>query len=321
MTDSSLLQETLLRLSGLQGLANPTLICNYRHRFIAAEQARSIDIQPRRIYLEPVGRNTAPAVAIAAMDIASTDPEALMLVLPSDHVVLNVGSFHKAVEDASLLAQEDYLVTFGIIPTAPKTGYGYIRQGQLLSGNQNAKGYRVAEFVEKPNLETAKYYLESGEYHWNSGMFVFKAAKYLEELQQHAPRIYEKSGAAYQSLRQEQDFAWLDQQAFSACPEDSIDYAIMEKTRHAAVIPVDIGWSDIGSWGALWEMVGKDAKGNAANGHVYMKDVSNCYIKSNKEIVAALGIDGLIIIDTQDALLIAHMDKEQEVKDVFKKLM
>jgi mannose-1-phosphate guanylyltransferase/mannose-6-phosphate isomerase len=212
----------------------------------------------------------------------------------------------------------NYLVTFGILPTTPKTGYGYIRQGNQLDDRE---GYTVAEFVEKPNRETAQRYLDSKEYFWNSGIFVFKASQYLDELKRHAPLVYEKSELAYRHLRYDRDFTWLDEKRFSECPEDSIDYAIMEKTSHAAVIPVDIGWSDIGSWGALWEMVGKDARGNAASGRVYMKDVSNCYIKSDKEIVAALGIDGLIIIDTNDALLIAHMDKEQEVKDVFKKLM
>jgi mannose-1-phosphate guanylyltransferase/mannose-6-phosphate isomerase len=321
LTENTLLQETIFRLSGLESTNAPTLICNFRHRFIAAEQLRAIDVQPRRIYLEPVGRNTAPAVAIAAFDVRDADPDGLMLVLPSDHVILHVPSLHKAIADASDLAQQGYLVTFGILPTAPKTGYGYIRQGDMLENGARGKGYKVAAFVEKPNRETAIQYLKSRSYLWNSGIFMFKAAHYLEELKRLAPVIYEKSWQTYQNIQHDTEFSRLSEELFSQCPDNSIDYAIMEKTDKAVVIPVDMGWSDVGSWGALWEIMNKDVHGNAADGHVYMKDVNNCYIKSDKEIVAALGIDGLIIIDTDNALLVAHMDKEQEVRDVFKKLM
>jgi mannose-1-phosphate guanylyltransferase/mannose-1-phosphate guanylyltransferase/mannose-6-phosphate isomerase len=318
VTERSLLQETAIRLNGLNHLEAPTLICNERHRFIAAEQLHSSEIQPRRIFLEPIGRNTAPAIAIAAWDIAVGDPDGIMLVLPSDHVILHVPSFHRAIQDALQLAQQDYLVTFGVIPTAPKTGYGYIKKGQEIGKNNQ---FQIEAFVEKPDLNTANKYLASQSYFWNSGIFIFKASVFLEELNRHAPDIYAFSRKTHQSLQQDTDFAWINQADFEQCPSTSIDYAIMEKTERAAVIAVDMGWSDVGSWGALWEVVSKDASGNATNGHVYLKDVSNCFIKSKKEIVAALGIDDLIVIDTDDALLIAHMDKEQEVRDVFKKLM
>jgi mannose-1-phosphate guanylyltransferase/mannose-6-phosphate isomerase len=319
ITDRSLLQETALRLVGLENIEAPTLICNERHRFIVAEQLQASQIQARRIFLEPVGRNTAPAIAIAAWDIAETDSNGVMLVTPSDHVILHVPSFHKAIESGIKLAQQGYLATFGVLPTSPKTGYGYIKCGNPIETDKQQ--LNVDAFVEKPDLPTAERYLESQNYLWNSGIFVFKASVFLEQLKQYAPDIYQASLNAHQNIQTDTDFARLRQTDFEQCPSDSIDYAVMEKTDRAAVIPVDMGWSDVGSWGSLWEVVSKDASGNATNGHVYLKDVSNCYIKSQKEIVAALGIDDLIVIDTDDALLIAHMDKEQEVRDVFKKLM
>lgn len=321
LTEHTLLQETVFRLNGLNAINPPTLICNVQHRFIAAEQLRAIDVQPRRIYLEPVGRNTAPAVAIAAFDVMDADPDGILLVLPSDHVILHVPSFHKAIRQATELAKHDYLVTFGLLPTSPHTGYGYIQQGEALKNEFQGQGYQVAAFVEKPNREKAQAYLDARSYLWNSGIFMFKASRFLEELLAHAPEVYAKSRETYQKARHDMEFSHLDENLFAQCADISIDYAIMEKTDKAAVIPVDMGWSDVGSWGALWEIANKDAAGNASDGHVYMKDVSNCYIKSNKEIVAALGISGLIIIETDTALLVAHMEKEQEVKDVFKKLM
>jgi mannose-1-phosphate guanylyltransferase/mannose-6-phosphate isomerase len=268
--------------------------------------------------LEPVARNTAPAISVVAWDIVASEPDGIMLVLPSDHVILDVPSFHTAIQDAVALARQNYLATFGVVPTAPKTGYGYIKKGEII-GTDNQ--FQIAAFVEKPDRNTANKYLESQSYFWNSGIFVFKANVFLEELKRYAPDIYEFSLKTHQNIQQDTDFAWINQADFEHCSSTSIDYAIMEKTERAAVIAVDMGWSDVGTWGALWEVVSKDASGNATNGHVYLKDVSNCYIKSKKEIVAALGIDDLIVIDTDDALLIAHMDKEQEVRDVFKKLM
>lgn len=317
LSDKTLMQETILRLRGLSELMDPMLVCNVRHRFIAAEQVRQIDVKPRHIFLEPCGRNTAPAVAVAAHEALSQDPDALLLVLPSDHAILHIPSFHKAVQEAVKLAEMGFLATFGILPTAPKTGYGYIQKGEKING----KGFKVARFVEKPDAATARQYLDSKEYLWNSGIFMFRADLYLSELQRHSRGIYDQTKLALDKTRYELDFSWIDPDAFDRCPDDSIDYAIMEKTDRAAVIPVDMGWSDVGSWGTLWEVINKDSHGNVSDGNVFMKDVSNCFIRSPKEIVATLGIDNLIIIDTPDALLIAHRDKEQEVKDVFKKLM
>lgn len=317
LTDKTLIQETLTRLHGIGNLSAPTVVCNVRHRFVAAEQARQIGMELRRIFLEPSGRNTAPAIAITALDALSVDPDAILMILPSDHAISHLPSFHQATQDAVKLAEDGYLVTFGILPTAPKTGYGYIQKGEKI----NKKDFKVGRFVEKPDMNTAKAYLDSKEYLWNSGIFMFKASQFLEELRTWSPLIYKHSLQAFKKTRHDIDFSWIDAEAFEACPDDSIDYAVMEKTSRAAVIPVDMGWSDVGSWGTLWEVVNKDALGNATYGNVFLKDVNNCYIKSSKEIVATLGLDNLIIIDTDDALLVAHRDKEQEVKDVFKKLM
>lgn len=318
ITEHSLLQETVIRLQGFPEIARPTLACNQKHRFIAAEQLRQIQVTPRKIFLESIGRNTAPPIAIAALDILAEDPDGLMLVMPSDHVILDLASFHKAIREGCSLANEGYLVTFGIIPTSPKTGYGYIQKGAALNGNGSTQ---VQQFVEKPNLSLATDYVASKQYLWNSGIFLFRADRFLEECRRYAPNIYTQSQKALEDANSEHDFCWLGRDALERCPSDSIDYAIMEKTERAAVIPVNMGWSDVGSWGALWEVVHHDASGNVAKGNVFMKDVSNCYIKSDREMVATLGLDDLIIIDTEDALLVAHRDKEQEVKDVFKKLM
>lgn len=318
-SDKTLLQETLIRLHGLQNVHAPMLVCNEQHRFIAAEQLREANIAADLIILEPVGRNTAPAAAIGALRALQHDPNALVMILPSDHVILDVASFHRVIREGSRLAAEGWLVTFGIKPTAPKTGYGYIQTGASLNGTGMA--YEVDRFTEKPDIETAKNFISSSQYTWNSGIFIFRADRYLEDLKKHAPEIDKYCRLAFEKMHNDKDFSWLTIETFGLCPSDSIDYAIMEKADRAAVIPVNMGWSDVGSWGALWEVVSKDAFGNVAKGNVYMKDVNNCYIKSDKEIVATLGIDNLIIIDTPDALLIAHIDKEQEVKDVFKKLM
>jgi mannose-1-phosphate guanylyltransferase/mannose-6-phosphate isomerase len=319
VTEHSLLQETALRLAGLDNQEAPIFICNERHRFIVAEQLHSLQTHPGRIFLEPTGKNTAPAAAISAWAIADAEPEGIMLVMPSDHVILDAAAFHNAVRDGSELARQGHLVTFGIAPTAPKTGYGYIQQGEVLDEQKNA--FLVVSFKEKPDAPTAERYLASGRYQWNSGIFMFKAGVFLEQLKKLSPDIYEATRKIYHSARCEADFTWLDQDEFEKCPSDSIDYAIMEKTDRAVVISVDMGWSDVGTWGSLWEVLSKDARGNATTGQVYLKDVSNCYIKSKREIVAALGIDDLIVIDTEDALLIAHRHKEQEVRDVFKQLM
>lgn len=317
--EKSLFQEALVRIQGINGMQAPTLICNTMHRFIAAEQLRSMHIPPRKILLEPVARNTAPAILCAALQVARENPEGVMLVMPSDHLILDVPSFKKAVEDGYQVCQQNQLVTFGIIPNQPKTGYGYTKQGSKLEGTE--AGYKVHQFVEKPDLETAKEYLASGDYFWNSGIFMFKASTVIEEFNHFAEPMVAACQKAVDNAREDKDFCWLDKNSFERSPSDSIDYALMEKTSRAAVIPVSMGWSDVGSWGSLWEVSSKDASGNTIDGNVFQKDISNCYIKSNKEVIAALGINDLIIIDTEDALLVAHRDKEQDVKEVFKKLM
>ncbi len=319
VTEKSLLQETVIRLKGIPNMALPTLVCNERHRFIAAEQLRAIGTSARKIFLEPESRDTAPAIAVAAQDALNECPDALLLVLPSDHSILNIPSLHNAIQEALPLANQGYIMTFGILPNAPKTSYGYIQQGP--SVKDNTRYHHVARFVEKPDKATAQYYLKSKEYLWNSGIFMFRADSLLAELNVHAPEIALLSNIALNGAREDTDFCWLEQSAFHACPTLSIDYALMEKTKQAVVVPVDMGWSDVGSWGALWEVVSKDAQGNVTKGHVHLKDVTNCYIKSDKEIVAAIGLKDLIIIDTEDALLITHRNNEQEVKTVFKKLM
>jgi mannose-1-phosphate guanylyltransferase/mannose-6-phosphate isomerase len=317
LTDKTLLQETLARLHGLDKTAPHSLICNSAHRFLAAEQVRQIGMTPRRIFLEPCSRNTAPAIALTAFDILESDPDGVLLVLPSDHTILHLPSFHQAIKDAMAVAEQGYLVTFGVQPNSPKTGYGYIQQGEKI----DFRSYHVSRFVEKPDAETAKSYLDAKTYLWNSGIFMFKASCFLEELKQFCPETFRLARQALAQTRHELDFSWIDKTLFEQCHDESIDYALMEKTRLAAVIPVDMGWSDIGSWGSLWEIVNKDSCGNSTEGNVFLKDVSNCYIKSSREIVAMLGLDNLIIIDTNDALLVAHRDKEQEVKAVFRKLM
>lgn len=319
VSEHSLIQETLLRLKGLENSGEARVVCNEAHRFIVAEQLRQLDLQDKRIFLEPVGRNTAPAIAVTALDTVRQDENATLLVMPSDHVILDVPSFHKAVREAVILAEKGYLLTFGILPTAPKTGYGYIRKGSELNGR--GVGFAVDRFVEKPDEATAVRYVDSRQYFWNSGIFVFKAGVFLDELARLDPEMLKYSQQALANARDDRDYCWLDNEAFSRCPSNSIDYAVMEKTDKAAVVPVNMGWSDVGSWGSFWEITHKDPHGNVTAGNVFMKEVNNCLIHSKREIVATLGIDNLIIVDTDDALLVAHMDKEQEVKDVFRKLM
>ncbi len=319
LSENSLFQEAVIRTRGIAGIQPPTLICNTKHRFIAAEQLRKMNVPPRQILLEPVGRNTAPAILVSALQIAQENPDGVMLVMPSDHLILDIPNFKKAVLDGQILSQQDYLVTFGIIPNQPKTGYGYIQQGEPIESVD--VGYRVRQFVEKPNLPTAEKYLAAGDYFWNSGIFMFKASTVVKEFEQFAPAMVTAARNSLDKARQDKDFCWLDQPSFELSPSDSIDYALMEKTSRASVIPVSMGWSDVGSWGSLWEVVNKDAVGNVIDGNVFTKSVSNCYIKSEKEVVAALGISDLIVIETDDALLVAHRDNEQDVKEVFNKLM
>jgi mannose-1-phosphate guanylyltransferase/mannose-6-phosphate isomerase len=309
----SMLQETLDRLAGWVEIDAPIVVCGNDHRFMVAEQLRELNITAKSIMLEPIGRNTAPAIAAAAMTLAD-EPEALMLVLPADHVIRDVVAFELAVKRASVAAAAGHLVTFGIQPNSPETGYGYIQSGAVISHSEGC--FEVNRFVEKPNLETAESYIKSGDFFWNSGMFLFKPSIYLAELTKYKPQIIQQVQLAVQNSNHDLDFCRLEEKAFSASPSDSIDYAVMEKTSLAALVPVDIGWSDVGSWAALWDVQARDDDGNHLRGDVFTLDVQDSLIRSESRFVAAIGLNDLIIVETSDAILVASKDYAQEVKKV-----
>lgn len=306
--DISMLQATWRRVAPLAG-RRPIVVANQEHRFMAAEQLREMGAEPSAILLEPVGRNTAPAIAVAALEALREGDDALLLVLPSDHVIRDEAAFHAVVRAALPAAREGRLVTFGIVPTAPETGYGYI---QAAAG----EGVRaVAQFVEKPDRATAERYLASGAYFWNSGMFLFRASRYLQELERWQPAMLTACRQALDEARRDTDFVRLQAEHFAACPSDSIDYAVMEKTDAAAVIALDAGWNDVGSWAALWEATAQDAEGNAHHGDVMALNCRNTYAHASR-LVAMIGLEDVVVVDTDDALLIAHRDQVQQVKDV-----
>ncbi len=309
VSERTMIQETVLRLNGLKHIKPPIAVCNEDHRFMLAEQMWEIGVKPASIILEPVGKNTAPAVAMAALSVA---PEDVLLILPADHVIADCAAFHHAVIAADILAQQGQLVTFGIVPTQPETGYGYIQRSQ----SQQGDAFKVAAFVEKPDAETAQGYIKSGDYFWNSGMFAFKAGVYLDELAKFNPEMLRVCQEALQTAQQDMDFTRIGKEIFSTCPADSIDYAVMEKTANAVVIPLDAGWNDVGSWTALWDVTPKDDAGNAVFGDVLAVDTENSYLYSKNKLVAAIGVQDLIIVETDDALLVAAKDKVQEVKAI-----
>ena len=313
VSDESMLQATVTRLTGLD-VSAPLIVSNQEHRFLVAEQIRSIGVKPLGILLEPVGRNTAPAVAVAALRAQQGNADAIILVLPADHVIQNITAFHQAVCQAALVAANGKLVTFGIVPTAPETGYGYIR-----GGAQSGDAFEVAEFVEKPDLATAEHYVRQG-YFWNSGMFIFKASRFIEELQKYAPEMLDACTKALDGAKTDLDFIRLDTDSFISCPENSIDYAVMEKTDSAMVIPLDVGWSDVGSWSALWEVLPKDEFNNAIFGDVIIHDTKGSYLHSENKLVAAVGVEDLVIVETDDAVMVAPKNRVQEVKEIVNKL-
>ncbi len=313
-SDNTMLQETLLRLNGINGMGSPLVICNEEHRFMVAEQLREIETNPQAIILEPMGRNTAPAVALAALAVEADET---LLILPADHVIESISTFQSAVTQAVAEAEKGHLVTFGIVPTGPETGYGYIQAAKV--GEQGA-ACKVNRFVEKPDEQTAREYLQSGDYYWNSGMFVFKASRYLEELEKFNPEMLAACRDAYQKATTDLDFTRVDRAAFESCPSDSIDYAVMEKTDSAVVIPLDAGWNDVGSWSALWDVSAKDGQGNAVKGDVLIHDTSNSYIYSDQRLVATVGVDDLVIIETADAVMVAPRNRVQEVKEIVSQL-
>lgn len=315
---SSMLQQTVARLTDIEHVA-PILICNEEHRFIAAEQMRLGGYQHGGIILESVGRNTAPAIALAALQAvknATDGDDPVLLVLAADHIIENEQAFKASVESALPYAENGQLVTFGIVPTAPETGYGYIK-----SGRRNGNAYTVSEFVEKPNLANAKKYLKTGTYYWNSGMFLFKASRYLEELQKFSPEILDVCRRAIAVKTQDQEFIRVDKATFVTCPDDSIDYAVMEplcaqETGTVVVVPMDAGWSDVGSFSALWEVSKKDESLNVITGDVVTTDSTNNYIYAQNKLVATVGVDNLVIVETKDAILVACKNKVQDVKTI-----
>jgi mannose-1-phosphate guanylyltransferase / mannose-6-phosphate isomerase len=314
----SLLQETVRRVAGRSGFASPLLVANEEHRFIIAEQLREIAVTPRGLLLEPVGRNTAPAACVAALALSESDPDPLMFVMPSDHTIDDLDAFNAAVAKANVAAQAGALVSFGIFPQRPETGYGYIRRGAELDGAEGV--FAVAQFVEKPGIKEAEEYVASGEYSWNSGMFLFPARLYLDEIERLRPDIVAACREALAAAQRDSDFIRLGKEAFSACPAESIDYAVMEPTRRAAVVPVSMGWSDVGSWDALWELGLKDQGGNSIHGNVVAEDTRNCYLRSEAGLLAAIGIADLVVVATDDAVMVAPRNRTQEVKSLVARL-
>jgi mannose-1-phosphate guanylyltransferase len=310
--EDTMLQATFKRLGGLD-IHSSVTICNEEHRFFVAEQLREID-RLGSIILEPAGRNTAPAIALAAF-LSPEGEDPLLLVLAADHVIQNEASFTKTVMNAIPLAESGKLVTFGIVAHEANTGYGYIKKGASLGS-----GFSVDAFVEKPSSEVAKAYVESGDYFWNSGMFLFKAGRYLEELKKHRPDIYEACQLSMKDISKDNDFVRINRAAFYECPSDSVDYAVMEKTDDAVVVPMDAGWSDIGSWSSLWDISEKDGHGNAAYGDVTLHKTNNSYIRTDGNLVAAIGVDDLVIVSTKDVVVVGHKNSVQDVKIIAEKL-
>ena len=311
--NQTMLQATLSRVQDITG-QNPMLICNEEHRFIAAEQVRQMGVSAQ-ILLEPVGRNTAPAIALAALQSITSEEDTLLLVLAADHVIPDVEAFRAAVEAARPLAESGKLVTFGIVATGPETGYGYIRRG-----GKTGEGYAVDKFVEKPDLETAQSYVDSGDYYWNSGMFLMRASRYIEELGKYRPDILEACTKSLETLSPDMDFVRIDEAAFRSCPDESVDYAVMEKTDSAVVVPLDAGWSDVGAWSSLWEVTDKDADGNAVRGDVLTHNTKDCLVHSTEKLVATVGLKDVVIVETKDAVLVADKNQVQDVKKIVERL-
>jgi mannose-1-phosphate guanylyltransferase/mannose-6-phosphate isomerase len=309
--DNTMLQETILRLNGLDNLANPIIVCNAEHRFLVAEQCQQINISNPTILLEPVGRNTAPAIAAAALQAFKITDNGVLLVLSADHVIEDINAFHQAIDSALKQANDNKLVIFGIVPTDANTGYGYIK---------SLKNGQVEAFVEKPDLQTAQSYLKQGNYLWNSGMFMFQSQTLIDEFTMHSPNIVSAVSDAVNNATQDLDFIRLEKQAFELSPSNSIDYALMEKSNNVVVVPLDAGWSDIGSWSALYDIGMKDDNGNVVKGDVITQDTVNTYINANHHMVATIGVQDLVIVDTPNATLVSTRDKAQEVKKIVQQL-
>lgn len=309
----TMLQTTAQRVANISDEA-PLVICNEEHRFIVAEQMRAMNTRAD-ILLEPVGRNTAPAIALAALQSISSDDDPLLLVLAADHVINDTEVFQAQVLNAMPLAEAGQLVTFGIVATGPETGYGYIRRG-----DKKGEGFSVAEFVEKPTLERAQTYVDSGEYYWNSGMFLFRASRYIEELAKFRPDILDACTKSLETLSPDMDFVRIDEAAFKACPDESIDYAVMEKTDAAVVVPLDAGWNDVGAWSSLWDVNAKDDNGNVTTGDVMCHNTQDSLVTSTSRLVSTVGVSDIVVVETKDAVLVAAKDQVQEVKKIVERL-
>jgi len=315
--EQTLLQDTASRLDGLSGVQPPLLVCNEEHRFLVAEQIRTIGKEPEAIMLEPEGRNTAPALTVAALYLTDKDPDAVMVVMPADHVIPDPAAFAATVEKAGKLAETGYLVTFGIVADKPETGYGYIHRGHPLEGSE---GYKVESFVEKPDAETAQGYLDIGDYYWNAGIFVLRADCWLAEVGKHRPDILEVCQKAMTDSRRDSDFVRVSKAAFLASPSDSIDYAVIEKTDKAAIIPMETSWSDVGSWLSIWEVSEPDEQGNVTKGDVLMHDTRNSLFMAEDRCIAAVGLDNMVVVETSDAILVVDKNKCQDVKAIVDQL-
>ena len=309
--ENSMLQETVLRLGDN---IQPLIVCNEDHRFLVAEQLRAVNIDAHSILLEPVAKNTAPAIVLAALNVMNKGGDEVLLVLPADHVIPDSAAFNDALKVAKAQAEAGHLVTFGIVPTYAETGYGYIKTDS--EGTARA----IENFLEKPSAAKAEEYVRSESYFWNSGMFMFKASVYLQEIEKHAPSILEACKQAISNAKSDLDFMRIDKDEFEKCPNDSIDYAIMEKTNSAVMIPLDAGWSDVGSWDSLWSVCEKDKQGNAVRGDVVLEDTQNCFIQSEDKLIATVGLSDTVVVQTDDTVLIAAKDKVQDVKNIVKKL-
>ena len=315
--DHTLLQDTAARLDAISAMGNPVFVCNEEHRFLVAEQVRALDKEPEAILLEPEGRNTAPALTIAALYLCDKEPDAMMVVMPADHVIPDAKAFTAAVEQGGRLAADGYLVTFGVVADKPETGYGYIHRGEDI----DASGvFKVDRFVEKPDAATAQGYVDSGEYYWNAGIFLLRADRWLDEIGKLQPEILNACRQATAGGSRDSDFVRVEKEAFLSSPSDSIDYAVMEKTTRAAVVPLQTSWSDVGSWSSIWEVSEQDSEGNVARGDVLTHNTRNSLFMAENRCVAALGLDDMIVIETADAVLVADKNKCQDVKVIVNQL-
>jgi mannose-1-phosphate guanylyltransferase/mannose-6-phosphate isomerase len=319
--EQTMLQNTVLRLQGLADIGNPMVICNDEYRFMVAEQLRQIEVEPKAIILEPMGRNTAPALAVAAIRAMDQGDDPVLLILPADHHIELPRSFREVVQAGVFHAQDDRLITFGIVPRSPETGYGYIKMGDPISSDDAAhRAVTIAAFVEKPDLETARQYVDSRAYCWNSGMFMFKSSAVIAALETFTPDIVAACRRAVELGKADLDFFRLDKAAFSACPGDSIDYAVMEKTDRGAMLPMEAGWNDLGSWEALWQVGEKDAANNVVKGDVVLHDVGDSYLHAENRLIAAVGLEDHIVVETSDAVMISPRDRVQDVKGLVDRL-